>query len=190
MRPFESLNSRVAFRMNPFGQSRWLNLGPRPDAEWMPPQLPRVMQDKQAQALSERVAQGIIWSAEAATRARLTKAAVYPQAPYRDAAWAIMLHLLFAETRGKLISVQGLGVLDEVLPGKASLWVEIMERLGLVDQLIAPGSNVPHIELTPRARQVMLELLLEPTTWNGPLLTQNITVSHLWQLSQTQNCLD
>ena len=81
-------------------------------------------------------------------------------------------------------------VLDEVLPGKAGLWVEIMERLGLVDQLVAPGSNVPHVELTQRARQVMLELLLEPTTWNGPLLTQNITVSLLWQLSQTHNCLE
>ena len=44
--------------------------------------------------------------------------------------------------------------------------------------------------LTSPARQVVLELLLEPSTWNGPLLTQNITVSHLWQLTRSHGCLD
>jgi len=176
--------------MNPFAQSRWLEGSPRPDSAWMPPQLPHVMRDRKPGLLCERVAQAIVWSAEAATRARLTKAAIYPLAPFRDAAWSIMLHLLFAENRDRFITVAGLGVLDEILPGKSSLWVEIMERLGLVEQLIAPGGTEPHVELTPRARQVLLELLLEPSTWNGPLLTQNITISQLWQLSQSHNRLD
>ena len=163
---------------------------PRADEGWMPPHFPQAMRECGAQSLSERIGQAIVWSAEAAVRARLTKAAIYPQAPFRDAAWSIMLRVLIAEVRGTLLTVAGLAVLEELSLGKGRLWVEIMERLGLCEQRGATGSSLQHVELTPRARQVLLELLLDPTPWNGPLLTQNITVSQLWRLTRSHNSLD
>jgi len=164
-----------------------MNAVPRPDEGWKPAQQPRVMRDSNG-PLCERIAQGIIWSAEAAIKARRSGAAIYPQAPHRDPAWCILLHLLVEEARNRIVTIGSLAVLEDLLPGKNALWIEIFERLELV-RLVEAGYGVDHVELTPAARHVILELLLEPTTWNGPVLCQNITVSHLWQLSRSHNCL-
>lgn len=176
--------------MKPFASSRGLKPAPLADAEWMPPQLPRVMRETDSHPLSERIALAIVWSAEAATRARRTTAAIYPLAPYRDAAWGIMLHLLFEEARDRPVTVDALTGLDDLAPDKAAFWAEILEKLGLVRQVAVPNDDAMLVWLTPAARHVMLELLLEPSTWNGPVLSQNITVSHLWQLTRAHYCLD
>lgn len=173
--------------MNPFAQSRWLKSAPRPDTKWMPPQLPSVTHARRHRPLSEVFAKAIVWSAEAATMTRRNRAAIHPPAPYRDAAWSIMLHLLFEDARDIPVTVDALEGLEDVLPGKAAFWIEIMERFGLVQQMVTGGETM--VWLTAAAKQVMLDLLLEPTTWNGPLLTQNITVSHLWQLTRSHDCL-
>jgi len=176
--------------MNPFASSHRLKPAPLPDAEWMPPQLPGVMREAESHPLSERIALAIVWSAEAATEARRTRAAIYPLAPYRDAAWGIMLHLLFEEAHDRPVTIDALAALDDLPPGKSAFWAEILEKLGLVRQVAVPNGGATLVWLTPAARYVLLELLLEPTTWNGPLLTQNITISQLWQLSQSHNRLD
>jgi hypothetical protein len=163
---------------------------PRADSDWMPPHLPDAMRERGAKSLSERIGEAIIWSAEAATTARHTKAAIYPQAPFRDAAWSILLRVLIGEVGGTPVTVAGLAVLEELSLGKGRLWVEIMERLGLVAQFASSANSAQLVRLTPAARQVMLKLLLEPDTWNGPLLTQNITVSQLWRLTCSQNSVD
>jgi len=154
----------------------------------MPPQMPSVVRKKSARKLSEIFSSAIVWAAEAAVITRRNKAAIHPPAPHRDAAWSIMLCLLFEETRDNPVTVGQLAGLDDVLPGKATCWVDIMERLGLVQQMVSRGETL--VWLTSPAKHVMLELLLEPSTWNGPLLTQNITVSHLWQLTRTHISLD
>ena len=174
--------------MNPFAQSRSQKSGPRADTDWQPPHMHGIMLKKRTRPLSEVFSNAIVWSAEAAVVTRRTRAAVYPPAPYRDATWSVMLHLLFEETRDNPVTVRSLAGLDDVLPGKAAFWAEIMDRLGLIQQMESCGETL--VWLTSPARQVVLELLLEPSTWNGPLLTQNITVSHLWQLTRSYGCLD
>ena len=101
-----------------------------------------------------------------------------------------MLHLLIEETRDLPVTVNSLDALDELPPGKGPFWAEILEKLGLVRQVAVPGESTTLVWLTPAARHVILELLLEPTTWNGPVLSQNITVSHLWQLTRAHYSLD
>jgi hypothetical protein len=175
--------------MKSFAYNRQLQSAPRADSGWMPPHLPRVMRDNDEHPLGERIAEAVVWCAEEAAALRRAKGAIFPQAPHRDAAWSIMLDVLFAETRGSPATVDSLAQFADAPASKCGLWVEILERLGLLrlQEAAAGGSE---IVLTYAARAVMLQLLLDPVSWNGPVLCHNIGVSHLWQLTQLHNCLD
>lgn len=175
--------------MKSYAQKRPMTPAPRAESGWMPPQFPRVMREGGRQPLGERIADAVVWCAEEAIALRRAKGAIFPQAPHRDAAWSIMLDVLLAETRGSPATAESLAQFADAPAGKCGLWIEILERLGLLrlQEAAAGGSE---ILLTYAARAVMLQLLLDPVTWNGPVLCHNIGVSHLWQLTQLHNCLD
>ncbi len=106
-------------RMKSFAYNRHpLQSAPRTDSSWMPPQLRRVMRDNGGHPLGERIAEAVVWCAEEATALRRTEGAIFPQAPYRDAAWAIMLDVLFAETRGSPATVDSLARFVDAPAGK------------------------------------------------------------------------
>ena len=100
---------------------------------------------------------------------------------FHDAAWDVMLHLLFEDVRGRVATAEGLVAVDGLAPGDCAPWIEALEDVGLVERFAIAGMRAEQIVITPPARQAMLALLLEPESWDGPVLCREIT---LWQLAE------
>jgi len=167
--------------MFPFERSPVQKAGPRPDGVWLPPQFSRVMRGLESLPLSERIAQAIIWCALTATRERRISAMARAGVAFHDAAWDVMLHLLFEDARARVAIVEGLVAVEGLAPGEGTKWIEALEDVGLVERFAIPGMRAERIVITPPARQAMLALLLEPESWDGPVLCREIT---LWQLAE------
>ncbi|HEY6814725.1 MAG TPA: hypothetical protein VI168_04215 [Croceibacterium sp.] len=167
--------------MLPFEQESSPKTGPRPDGAWLPPQFAQTMRGLESLPLGERVAQAIVWCALAATRERGIRAAARPGSAFHDAAWDILLHLLFEDARGRVATVEGLAAIEGLAPDECAPWIDALEDLCLVERLAIPGMRARRVLPTAPARQAMLELLLEPASWDGPALCREIT---MWQLAQ------